>query len=372
MRIGPPTIASAVAVLGLILTVSACGGGSESGNGTGTASSSGKKIALLLPEHTTARYETQDRPHFESMVKSLCPTCSVVYENANQDASEQQSQADSVLTQGIDAMVLDPVDATSASTIVAKANAQHVPVISYDRLISGGGLAAYISFDNVRVGRLQASTLEKKLAQDGSPKGPIVMLNGDPTDNNAHLFKEGASSVFSRDGVQIAKSYDTPGYTSANAQTELQQAITALGNDGFAGVYDANDGIASGAVTAMKDAGINPASRPTTGQDAELDGIQRILAGQQYMTVYKAVKNEANDAARLAVPLAKGQPLPANLINQHTNSGKTSVASVILPPVAVTKANVASTVIKDSFWTPAQVCTKAFASACKAAGIPGA
>jgi D-xylose transport system substrate-binding protein len=374
MRVGRPTIASAVAVLGLSLTVAACGSGSGSSTATtsGSAASGGKKIALLLPEHTTARYETQDRPHFESMVKSLCSTCSVVYENANQDASQQQSQADSVLSQGIAAMVLDPVDATSASTIVAKANAQHVPVISYDRLISGGNLAAYISFDNVRVGRLQATALEKKLTQDGSAKGPIVMINGDPTDNNAHLFKQGASSVFSKDGVKIAKSYDTPGYTPANAQNELQQAITALGNNGFAGVYDANDGIASGAITAMKDAGINPATRPTTGQDAELDGIQRILAGQQYMTVYKAVKPEANDAAQLAVALAKGQPLPANLINQHTTSGKTSVPSVILTPVAVTKANVASTVIKDGFWTAAQVCTSAFASACKAAGIPGA
>jgi D-xylose transport system substrate-binding protein len=178
--------------------------------------------------------------------------------------------------------------------------------------------------------------------------------------------------VFSKDGVKIAKSYDTPGYTPANAQTEMQQAITALGNNGFAGVYDANDGIATGAITAMKDAGINPASRPTTGQDAELDGIQRIVAGQQYMTVYKAVKTEAEDAARLAVPLAKGQPLPANLVNQHTTSGTTSVPSVILTPVAVTKANVASTVIKDGFWTEAQICTSAFLSACKADGIPGA
>jgi len=371
MRIGRPLTASAVAVLLLGLAVAACGGG---GNGNGSATASGGsakkiKIALLLPEHSTARYETQDRPHFENTVKSLCPNCSVVYENANQDASEQQSQADSVLTQGIDAMVLDPVDATSASTIVAKAKAQKVPVISYDRLVSNADLAAYISFDNKRVGRLQATTLEKKLAQDGNPKGPIVMINGDPTDSNAHLFKEGASSVFSEDGVRIAKAYDTPGYTAANAQNEMQQAITALGNDGFAGIYDANDGIASGAITAMKEAGINPASRPTTGQDAELDGIQRILAGQQYMTVYKAVKTEAQDAARLAVPLAKGQALPASLINQHTKSGTTSVPSTILTPVAVTKANVASTVIKDGFWTPAQVCTSAFASACKTAGI---
>jgi D-xylose transport system substrate-binding protein len=372
MRFGRPTIASAVAVLGLSVTLAACGGGNGgTATASGSGSGSGKKIALLLPEHTTARYESQDRPHFESMVKSLCATCSVVYENANQDASEQQSQADSVLARGIDAIVLDPVDATSAKTIVAKAKAQHVPVISYDRLVSSGDLAAYISFDNERVGRLQATSLEKKLTQDGSAKGPIVMINGDPTDNNAHLFKQGANSVFSRDGVKIAKSYDTPGYTAANAQTEMQQAITALGNNGFAGVYDANDGIASGAITAMKDAGINPASRPTTGQDAELDGIQRVIAGQQYMTVYKAVKTEAEDAAQMAVALAKGQPLPAKLVNQHTSSGTTSVPSVILTPVAVTKTNVASTVVKDGFWTPAQICTTAFASACKAAGISG-
>jgi D-xylose transport system substrate-binding protein len=371
MRVGRQTIASAVAVLGVSVAVGACGGGGGSATTGSSGSGGGQKIALLLPEHTTARYETQDRPHFESTVKSLCPTCSVVYENANQDASEQQSQAESVLTQGIEAMVLDPVDATSASTIVRMAKAHNVPVISYDRLVSGGNLAAYISFDNVRVGALQATSLEQKLKQDGSPKGPIVMLNGDPTDNNAHLFKQGASSVFTRDGVKIAKSYDTQGYTAANAQTELQQAITALGNNGFAGVYDANDGIATGAITAMKDAGINPATRPTTGQDAELDGIQRIISGQQYMTVYKAVKTEAQDAARLAVPLAEGEPLPAHLINQHTKSGTTSVPSTILTPVAVTKANVASTVIKDGFWTPQQVCTPAFASACKAAGIPG-
>ena len=301
MHFGRHTIASAVAVLGLTLTVAACGGGNDNGTAKASGGSGGKKIALLLPEHTTARYETQDRPHFESTVKSLCPTCSVVYENANQDASEQQSQAESVLTQGIDAMVLDPVDATSASAIVRMAKAQNVPVISYDRLISGGDLAAYISFDNERVGELQASSLEQKLKQDGKAKGPIVMLNGDATDSNAHLFKQGATKVFSQDGVKIAKSYDTQGYTPANAQTEMQQAITALGNDGFAGVYDANDGIATGAITAMKDAGINPATRPTTGQDAELDGIQRILAGQQYMTVYKAVKDEAENAARLAV-----------------------------------------------------------------------
>jgi D-xylose transport system substrate-binding protein len=157
--------------------------------------------------------------------------------------------------------------------------------------------------------------VENKLKQDGKPKGPIVMINGAPTDNNAHLFKQGADEVFSRDGVTVAKSYDTPDWTPANAQNETQQAITALGNSGFSGVYAANDATAGGAIAAMKEAGINPDTRPTTGQDAELAGVQRVIAGQQYMTVYKAVKPEAQDAARIAFALAKGEPLPAKLVN---------------------------------------------------------
>jgi D-xylose transport system substrate-binding protein len=364
------TMLSLVAVLGAGALVAGCGSGNDNGSSSSSAGGTpAKKIALLLPEHTTARYETQDRPNFENKVKQLCPDCTILYENANQDASQQQSQADSVLAQGIDAMVLDPVDAESASTIVAKAKAQNVPVISYDRLVSNADLDAYISFDNVRVGKLQATALSSKLKQDGKASGPIVMINGAPTDNNAHLFKEGATSVFSKDGVKVAKSYDTPDWSAAEAQTEMQQAIIALGNNGFAGVYAANDDTGGAAIAAMKSAGINPATRPTTGQDAELAGIQRILVGTQYMTVYKAVKPEAQDAAEMAVALAEGKPLPANLINEHTDNGKKSVPSTILTPVAVTKANIESTVVKDHYWTPTQICTAAYASACQAAGI---
>ena len=364
------TVLSAVAVLGLSVVVVACGGNDDnSSGGGGGGGGGGQKIALLLPEHTTTRYETQDRPHFEAKVKALCPDCSVVYENANQDASQQQDQGDSVLTQGVDAMVLDPVDAASAASIVTKAKAQNVPVVSYDRLVTGADLDAYVSFDNVRVGKLQATSLSNKLSQDGSATGPIVMINGSPTDNNAALFKKGANSVFDGNGMDVAKAYDTPDWDPAQAQTEMQQAITALGNDGFKGVYAANDGTAGGAIAAMKAAGIDPATRPTTGQDAELTGIQRILSGDQYMTVYKAVKPEAEDAATMAVALAQGKPLPANLINQHVDNGNGSVPSAILTPVAVTKANIDSTVVKDGFWTAAQICTSAFAAACEAAGI---
>jgi D-xylose transport system substrate-binding protein len=339
--------------------------------GCGSSGSSGSKntIALLLPETKTTRYETQDKPLFVAKVKALCPGCKLIYENANQDAAAQQSQADSVLTQGAKVLVLDPVDAASAASIVTKAKAQGAKVISYDRLIKNASIDAYISFDNMKVGQLQAQALVQKLKSDGKGNGTIAMINGSPTDNNAGLFKAGALSVLNTSGLKIGKTYDTPDWSADKAQTEMQQAITALGNNGFVGVYAANDGTAGGAIAAMKSAGINPATRPITGQDAELTGIQRILAGQQYMTVYKAVKPEAEDAAQMAVALVQGKPLPSGLVNQQINNGKLSVPSVILTPVAVTKANVKDTVVADGFWSPAQICIGAYASACKAAGI---
>jgi D-xylose transport system substrate-binding protein len=314
-------------------------------------------------------YEAHDRPDFTKKVKQLCSNCKIIYSNANGDATTQQNDADAALTQGADVLVLDAVDAGSAGSIVAKANAQNVPVISYDRLITNSDIDYYVSFDNERVGRLQGQSLTAKLKSMGKPNGPIIMLNGDPADNNAHLFKQGATSVFKANNVKIAKSYDTPGYSGTEAQNEAQQAITALGANGFAGIYGANDDIAGGGITAMKSAGITPSTRPTTGQDATVAGIQRILTGDQYMTVYKAVTKEARVAAEIAVPVAKGSKPPAGLINSNQNNGKKNVPSVLLTPVAVTKANVKSTVIKDLYDTPAQVCTSAFKAACSAAGI---
>jgi D-xylose transport system substrate-binding protein len=348
--------------LAAALALSACGGGGGGGGG-------GKQIALLLPESKTTRYETQDRPLFEKKVKALCSDCKVLYSNAEQDPAKQQQQAEAALTQGADVLVLDAVDAASAAAIVQKAKAQKVPVVSYDRLVTNADLDAYVSFDNVRVGRLQATSLSDKLKSDGNAKGPITMVNGAPTDNNAKGFKQGATGVFNSNGVKIAKQYDTPDWSPDKAQSEMQQAITALGNSGFNGAYAANDGTAGGVIAAMKSAGIKPSTRPTTGQDAELAGVQRILSGDQYMTVYKAVKPEAGDAAEIAVALAQGKSVPSNLINQHVNNGKESVPSVILTPVAVTKDNIKDTIVKDGYWTTAQICTKAYAAACKSAGL---
>src|SRR3954470_8058820 len=361
-----------VAALVIGLGLAACGGGGGGG---------GPKIALLLPESKTTRYEAHDHPEFEDAVNNACSDCDIIYSNANQDASQQQSQMEAALTDGADVVVLDPVDSTSAAAMVQLAKQQNVPVVSYDRLIlDSPDVNAYVSFDNVKVGQLQGQTLANKLASDGNASGPIVRINGSPTDNNAKLFGQGAASAFSQAGVQVAKEYDTPDWSPDQAQTEMDQAITALGKGGFKGVYAMNDGTAGGAIAAMQAAGVDPKTVPTTGQDAELDAIQRILSGDQYMTVYKATKPEATAAAQIAVALANNKPIPANMITTKTNNGSTDVPSDLLTPIAVTKDGGSGTSSVSSatyggqkliggYWTVAQICTPEFQSACQAAGL---
>jgi len=361
-RYGLRAALSAVAALVLAAGVAACGSDDNSSGGGG---GKGGKIALLLPETKTTRYEAQDRPLFEKKVKAICSDCSIIYSNADQDASKQQQQAEAAITNGAKVLVLDPVDSASAASIVTRAAQSKIPVISYDRLITNADVDYYISFNNEQVGKLQASTLVKKMGD----KGTIFMINGAPTDNNAKGFKAGAHSVLDKSGVKIGKEFDTPDWSPDKAQTEAQQAITALGKNGFQGVYAANDGTAGGAIAAMKGAGIDPSTKPTTGQDAELAGIQRIVSGDQYMTVYKAYKPEAEDAATLAVALVQGKSAPSGLVTTKTNNGKKDVPSVILTPVAVTQSNIKDTVVKDGLYTVNQICTSAFASACKKIGL---
>lgn len=353
-------------VIGLVLAALAVGCGDDDGDGTGGGG--GATIAYLLPENETPRYEAHDRPEFEEYVEEKCSDCEILYNNATEDASKQQSQAEAALTQGAEVLVLDPVDAKSAAAIVEKAKAQDVPVLSYDRLTENSDVDYYVSFDNVRVGELQAETLAKKLKEEGEPSGPIVMINGDPADSNAALFKEGAHNGFDQAGVEVAKEYDTPEWSATNAQNEMQQAITALGADGFEGVYGANDEMAAGAIAAMKSAGVKPEDRPSTGQDATVAGVQRILAGQQYMTVYKATDRETKVAAEIAVALAEGKE-PKVEITEEVDNGKVKVPSVLLEPVAVTQDNVKETVVKDEFITPDELCTGPYEKACEEAGI---
>jgi D-xylose transport system substrate-binding protein len=353
----------------IALGLSACGDDDDEGSGdtAGAAAGGSGKIALLLPETQNARYETKDRPLFEAKVAELCPDCEVLYSNADQDAAKQQQQAEAALTNGAQVLVLDPVDAASTGPIIAQANAKDVPVFAYDRAIPGEGVAYHNSYDNAKVGELQATALLDKLTEDGNQDGTIVMINGAPTDNNAKLFKQGAHSVFDSSTLKIGAEYDTPNWSPAEAQSEMDQAITKLGKNGFVGSYNANDGTAGGAIAAMKAAGIDPSTIPSTGQDAELAAIQRILIGEQFMTVYKAIKPQAEDAATIAVELLRGEEV--TVATEPVSNGTVDVPSIIYDPVSVTKENVADTIVADGYWTPAEICIGPYAQACTDAGI---
>jgi D-xylose transport system substrate-binding protein len=363
----------AVAAVALLIGaggLAACGGddgGDEGGSGGSTAKKSGAKIALLLPETKTTRYEEQDRPLFEAKVKELCSDCELLYSNANQDAARQQQQAEAAITNGAQVLVLDAVDAKAAVATVNRAKQSDIPVIAYDRLISGAPIDYYVSFDNVRVGEMQGQALLDKLG-DASGKS-IVMINGAPTDPSSGDYKKGAHSVLDSSGVKIAKEYDTPDWSPDKAQQQMEQAITALGKANVAGVYSANDGMVGGAIAAMKAAGIDPKSVPTTGQDSEVAAIQRILTGEQYMTIYLAIKQQAESAAQLAVALGRGEDPPAGLVTDETDNGAGQVPTVLLDPIAVTKDNIADTIVKDNFHSAEEICSGKFAARCEEAGI---
>ena len=336
---------------------------SPSDGSAGSSASPGAvsgKIGLLLPESKTTRYESFDRPLFEAKMKELCADCEIVYANADQDASKQQQQAESALTQGVKVLVLDPVDSAAAASIVASAKAQNVPVVSYDRLITSKDLAYYVSFDNEKVGQLQATSLIEKLKTDNKPEGPILMINGAPTDSNGLAFKKGAHSVLDSSGVKILAEFDTPDWSPDKAQEWMAGQITKFSGQ-IMGVYAANDGTAGGAIAAMKAGGLSPIP-PTTGQDAELAAIQRIITGDQYMTVYKAIKLQAEKAAEVAFDLLNGKTLTGDTTVE-------GIPSTLLTPVAVTVDNIMDTVVKDGFYTVAQICTADYATACTTAGI---
>ncbi len=198
----------------------------------------------------------------------------------------------------------------------------------------------------------------ERLGQLGIQKPTIVMINGAPTDNNAKLFKEGAHGVLDplvkQGKLTIAKEYDTPDWSPDQAQTEMEQALTALGGR-VDGVYCANDGTASGAIAALRASGAQKLP-PVTGQDAELTAVQRIVAGTQYMTVYKPIKPEASQAAEIAAAFLQNKPVPPALSKGQTiDNGAGKAPAVLLTPIAVTRENVQSTVVKDGFWTAAQI-----------------
>ncbi|GAB3211838.1 sugar ABC transporter substrate-binding protein [Marinactinospora thermotolerans] len=354
------------AAAALTLAAAGCGATtttSGEGEAGGNASvEEGFTIGLLLPESKTARYEKFDRPYFEEAVAELCEKCEVSYQNADQDTSKQQSQAEAMLTEGVDVLVLDAVDAEAAGSIVQQAKGQGVPVVAYDRLAQGG-VDYYVSFDNKTVGKVQGQALIEALEAEGkADEGEIVMINGSPTDPNAADFKAGAHEVL--DGqVEIGAEYDTADWSPDKAQQQMEQAITSIGADNISGVYSANDGMAAGIIAALKSAGVEELP-PVTGQDAELAGIQRIVAGDQYMTVYKAIRPEAQVAAGMAVALATGEEYDGGgefTVTEVTDADGNTIPSVLLEPTAVTIDNIEDTVISDGFYSIEEICTDAYA-----------
>lgn len=326
-------------------------------SGCAAIGAGGGKIGLLLPDAKTARYETFDRPYFEDRVAEL-GDYEVLYANADQDMSKQQEQAESLLAAGVSVLVLDPVDAEAAVSIVNAASGLGVPVISYDRLIAGGNIAYYVSFDNALVGVLQAQALVNALATGGG--GGILMVNGSPTDSNAPQFEEGALSVIDSSHLHVLASYDTPDWSPDKAQEWVAGQIALYGAE-IEGIYAANDGTASGAISALRGANLDPLPL-VTGQDAELTAIQRIVSGDQFMTVFKDVRPQARKAAEVAVALARGEEV--------TSSVKIDgVPATLLLPVAVTRANIADTIVADGFWTIEQICTEDYERACVEAGL---
>ncbi|MCL3836374.1 substrate-binding domain-containing protein [Aeromicrobium duanguangcaii] len=334
--------------------LAACGANDDSGDDGGGGDKE-KTIALLLPETKTTRYESFDKPLFEAKVKDVCDKCKVDYLNADQDASKQQQQAQSAITNGANVLVLDPVDGKAATTIVKSAQSSKVPVIAYDRFIEGADY--YVSFDNERVGQFQAEALVKATGDEGD----ILMLNGSPTDPNAAQFKKGAHSVLDKSNLKIVAEYDNPDWSPDNAQKFTSSQFNKIEPQELAGVYAANDGQAGGVFAAFKSAGVTKIP-PITGQDAELAAIQRIIAGDQYMTVYKPIRREAEKAAELATDLANG----VDIAGFEDVDG---VASFILDPIVVEKDNIKDTIVKDEFYSVEDICTPEYADACKAAGL---
>ena len=342
-----------------------CGDDDSSGDDGG---GDGAQMALLLPETKTTRYEEQDRPNFERRVEELCPDCTVYYANADQDSAKQQQQGEAAITDGAQVLVLDAVDVEAAGAIVERAKQSGIPVVSYGRLVADADLDYYVSIDPFEVGQQQAQYLVDSLKEEGVSNPRVVMINGAPTDSNSKPYKDGALDIFDKEGVEVVKSYDTPDWSPEEAQRETEQAITALGADGFDAVYVANDGMATGAIAALKGAGIDPATRPVTGQDAELSGVQRILAGEQLMTVYQPITKIAETAAELAVPLAQGEEPSADLAPDEVDNGAEQVPSALLDTIAIDENNV-DVLIDDGFLDQGEICSGQYQEACRDAGL---
>ncbi len=315
-------------------------------------------IAVLLPDtESSDRWENDDRRFLAEAFDAAGVTYSIV--NAEGDPTQQIAQAEQAITNGAQVILMVNLDSGSGAAIIDIARAADVSVIDYDRLtIEGDGADFYVSFDNESVGRLQGEGLVAAVEAAGLENPRVAVLNGSPTDNNATLFKNGYDGVinpFFEDGSWTeVDDQSVPNWDNQEALIIFEQILAAQPEEcGVDAAIAANDGLAGSVIAALENAGCD--FIPVTGQDATVGGVQNVLAGRQSMTVYKAIKAEAEAAAALAIALVNGEDT-SELVTGVVNNGTNDVPSVLLVPVSVTADNVAETVIADGFRTWEEIC----------------
>ncbi|GAA1036810.1 substrate-binding domain-containing protein [Virgisporangium ochraceum] len=358
-------IALAAAGLLAVTGLTACG---DDDGGDGGSADKTPKIGVILPDSkSSARWETADRKYLEEAFKAAGVQYDI--QNAQNDKQAFQTIADQMISSGVTALMIVNLDSGTGKAVLDKAKQQGVATIDYDRLTLGGSASYYVSFDNVAVGKLQGEGLVKCLQAQNKTKPVVAYVNGSPTDNNATLFKQGYDGVIKAkfDAGEYTKGPDqaVPDWDNAQAQTIFEQMFTSTGGK-IDGVLAANDGLGNSVINVLKKNNLN-GKVPVTGQDATVQGLQNILNGDQCMTVYKAIKKEADAAAELAIALAKGEKKDTGKTVKDTE-GNRDVPAVLLAPEAITKENVKK-VVDDGFVTKAELCTGAFAAKCTEAGI---
>ena len=333
------------------------------------------KVAVLLPDtESSARYEAFDRPYLQQAFEAagMAPD-DIIIQNAQGSASTMQTQAEAAITDGAVVLLVDALDSGSGAAIESAATAQGVRVIDYDRLVQGGAEdRVYVSFDNVSVGQLIGEGFTQCVADWGVEDPQVLIMNGDPTDNNATLFAEGYHRVVDPlfdDGTMTLVGEPAGTWTPSEAQTTFDQQFTA--NPQINAVITPNDDNANAVIASLQQQGVEPETFPTTGQDASLSGLQNILKGYQCGTVYKPIYLEAQAAAAAAIYLRAGMEIPDSLLNGTTADPEagTDVPSILVVPIWVTAENMADTVVADGAVEVDELCVTEVADACEAARI---
>ncbi|MDN0200495.1 substrate-binding domain-containing protein [Streptomyces sp. S.PNR 29] len=370
-RTAPRRFALALTASASALVLAACGVIEDvSGSASSASPHKGNDITvgLLLPDRDTRRFEKFDYPLFKKRVASLTDNKGkVLYANAEASSAKQSKQFEQMIADKVDVLLVDAVDAKAIASDVRKAKDAGIPVIAYDRLAEGP-IDAYISHDNELVGEVQGRALVQALGKKAATS-KIVMMNGSVADPNTARFKKGALSELEVK-VIIAKQYDTPEWLPATAKANMKKAIDAIGLNNIAAVYSANDGMAGAVIEALKEAGVTKMP-PVTGQDADLAAVQRVIAGEQYMTVYKSFLLEADNAAEMAVAKVQGKDIQFDALTRDRVDSPTqkNIPTMLVPVVALTKDNVKQTVIQDGVYTAKDICTAEYAADCAAIGL---